>query len=40
MFDQALLTNTKHRAQLQLEKHSRLHNMEKAHDNYNLQQAE
>ena len=40
MFDQQLLQNTYYRGQLELEKHDRLHNMERAHDNYNLQQAE
>lgn len=37
MFDQQLLQNTHHRGQLELEKHGRLHNTEKAHDDYNLQ---
>lgn len=40
MFDQQLLQNTYQRGQLELEKHDRLHNVEKAHDGYNLQMAE
>lgn len=39
MFDQQLLTNTHHRGQLQIEKKTRLFNMEKATDDHNLQMA-
>ena len=37
MFDQQLLQNTHHRGQLEMEKHDRLHVMEKATDDFNLQ---
>lgn len=40
MFDQQLLQNTHHRGELEMEKHHRLHKVEKAHDDYNLQMAE
>lgn len=39
MFDQQLLQNTHHRGQLEMEKHQRLHQMERAHDCDNLQMA-
>lgn len=40
MYDQQLLANTRHRAELELEKSERLFNVNRATDQHNLQAAE